>query len=115
MGKMIYKIVTRDQWRVAESEGVFAGAPVDLSDGFIHFSTAAQLRETARRHFSGQTDLLLVTADSDSFGARLAWEKSRGGAMFPHLYDNLRLEDVLSVVPIAYSSESGHAFPADIP
>lgn len=90
MGRtLIYKIVPRTDWEAAENDGVFNGAPVDLSDGFIHFSTAPQLAETARRHFCGQRGLVVVAFDADGFGERLKWEPSRGGDLFPHLYGAL--------------------------
>lgn len=82
---MIYKIVTQPQWQQAEADGTFHGAPVDLADGFIHFSTAEQVGETAAKHFAGQSDLLLVAVEADGL-ADLRWEPSRGGALFPHLY-----------------------------
>ncbi len=82
----IYKIAPAALWTKAVRAGVFAGAPVDLADGFIHFSTADQVAETAARHFAGQTDLLLVAFEAESLGSALKWEASRGGALFPHLY-----------------------------
>lgn len=85
----IYKIVPRALWLEAEATGSFAGSPVDLADGFIHFSAADQVAETARRHFAGQHDLLLVAVDAARLGAALRWESSRGGALFPHLYGPL--------------------------
>jgi uncharacterized protein (DUF952 family) len=88
----IYKIVPAALWREAEAAGVFRGSPVDVQDGFIHFSTQAQLAETAARHFAGQTDLLLVAVDADRLDVR--WEPSRGGALFPHLYDSLSMSAV---------------------
>ena len=86
---LVYKIISIAAWRAAEAAGVFAGAPVDLADGFIHFSTAAQVEETAAKHFAGQRDLLLVAFDAQNFGDALKWEISRGGALFPHLYAEL--------------------------
>ena len=82
----IYKICDRALWREAERTGVFTGAPVDHADGFIHFSTAAQVAETAARHFAGKADLLLVAVDAAALGPALRYEPSRGGALFPHLY-----------------------------
>ena len=79
---MIFKIVTKDEWRTAQSEGVFKGAGVDLEDGFIHFSTAAQVEETARRHFNGKSDLLLVAVEPARLADALKYEPSRGGALF---------------------------------
>ncbi len=90
----IYKICERAQWRAAEAAGQFRGSAVDERDGFIHFSTTAQLAETATKHFAGQKDLMLVAVDAGAFGAALKWEKSRGGDLFPHLYAALPLKAV---------------------
>lgn len=86
---LIYKICPEPLWRAAEDAGVFLGAAVDLADGFIHFSTGEQVRETAHRHFAGQTDLLLIAYDAAGLGPALRWEPSRGGALFPHLHGPL--------------------------
>lgn len=86
----IYKITPRPAWEAAERAGVFEGAPVDIADGYIHFSTAAQAGETARKYFSGQDDLLLIGFETDDLGPALRWEPSRGGDLFPHLYEPLR-------------------------
>ena len=90
----IYKICEREAWHVAESEGAFRGSDVDLRDGFIDFSTAGQVVETAAKHFAGQTDLMLVAVDDEALGPILKWETSRGGALFPHLYAALPLSAV---------------------
>jgi len=108
---MLFKIVPVGLWRSAEQAGVFRGSEVDLKDGFIHFSTAAQAEETAARHFAGQTDLLLVTVDGDRLGTALKWEPSRGGALFPHLYGELPLSIVTSVVPLPLGPDGRHRFP----
>jgi uncharacterized protein (DUF952 family) len=107
----IYKIVPSSLWREAERAGVFCGAPVDVADGFIHFSTAAQAAETAAKHFAGQSDLLLVSVDAETFGPRLKWEPSRGGALFPHLYDVLDLTAVTKVEPLPLDANGRHKFP----
>src|SRR5262245_285256 len=96
--KVIFKIVPASLWRASESAGVFSGSPVDERDGFIHFSTAAQVRETAAKHFAGMDDLLLVAVSTDSLD--LKWEPSRGGALFPHLYGPLPLTAVRFVHPL---------------
>ena len=93
----IYKIATRAQWDAAQATGTFHGAPVDLADGYIHFSTAAQVAGTLAKHFAGQHDLLLVTVDADALGPDLRWEVSRGGALFPHLYAPLPVAAALRV------------------
>ena len=93
----IYKILGRDEWLAAREAGTFAGSAVDRRDGYIHFSTAAQAPETARRHFQGQADLVVLEIDSDRLGEALVWEPSRGGALFPHLYASLATEHVKAV------------------
>ena len=107
----IYKIVTQAEWREAERDGVFRGAPVDLADGFIHFSTASQLAETAAKHFAGQDDLLLVAVDEDALGTALTYEVSRGGALFPHLYADLPLAAVLWAEPLPLGADGVHRLP----
>jgi uncharacterized protein (DUF952 family) len=114
MSEPIYKICARALWRAAEDAGRFDGAPVDLADGYIHFSTAAQVRETAARHFSGDDDLVLVTVDADALGDALRFEPSRGGALFPHLDGSLPLSAVRGVTPIPLKN-GAHVFPAGIP
>jgi len=93
----IYKILSRDAWRTAQQEGVFAGAAIDLRDGYIHFSTAAQAQDTARLHFRGQADLVVLEIDAAALGPALVWEPSRGGALFPHLYGTLSTDLVRAV------------------
>lgn len=111
MAATIYKITSRAAWTAAEAAGRFTGAPVDLADGFIHFSTADQVRETAARHFAGQDGLVLVAVDAAALGAALAWEPSRGGALFPHLYGALAMEAVRWVKPLALGADGRHVFP----
>ncbi|HBE71228.1 MAG TPA: DUF952 domain-containing protein [Planctomycetaceae bacterium] len=94
--QVIYKILTADQWESFSSTGTFDGAPVDLADGYIHFSTAEQLPETAAKHFDGLRDLVVVGVLVERAGEALKWEKSRGGALFPHLYRSLETADVHS-------------------
>ncbi len=96
----IYKICPRDAWRAAEAAGAYHGAPVDKQDGFIHFSTAAQLAETAAKHFAGQSDLMLVAVDAAALDGALKWEPSRGGRLFPHLYAALPLTAVRWARPL---------------
>src|ERR1043165_2163578 len=106
----IYKITPASLWREAERAGAFAGAPVDLADGFIHFSTAGQVAETAARHFAGQQELVLVAVDADALGTALRHEPLRGGALFPHLYGTLPLSAVRWVKPLPLGPQ-GHVFP----
>ena len=96
----IYKICGRAEWQAAEGEGEFRGSPVDNHDGFIHFSTAAQLPETAAKHFAQQTGLILVAVDDESLGGCLRWEPARGGDLFPHLYAARPLSAVLWLRPL---------------
>jgi uncharacterized protein (DUF952 family) len=110
MSKLIYKIAPKTLWQEAEAKGVFTGAPVDIADGYIHFSTASQARETAAKHFVGQSDLLLVAIDGDALGDALKWEVSRGGALFPHLYAPLDLSAVVWVKPLPLGDNGQHQF-----
>ncbi len=108
---LIYKILPRTLWQEAIAEGVFRGAPVDLADGYIHFSTADQARETAAKHFAGQSDLLLAAFDADAFGDDLKLEPSRGGALFPHLYQTLNPGSAIWVKPLPLGEDGAHVFP----
>lgn len=105
----IYKIVGDEEWRAAEVAGRFTGSAVDVKDGFIHFSTAAQAKETAAKHFAGVADLLLVEINADELS--LKWEVSRGGALFPHLYEPLPMSAVLRVVDLPLCASGEHRFP----
>jgi uncharacterized protein (DUF952 family) len=111
----IYKICPAGLWREAEREGAFRGADVDREDGFIHFSTAAQVAETAARHFAGAEDLLLVAVDVDRLDRSLKWEPSRGGDLFPHLYGPLLLAAVSWVRPLRLGGDGRHVFPDRLP
>ena len=111
---LIYKICPRTLWQEAEGDGVFRGAPVDRADGYIHFSTAEQVRETAAKHFAGQDDLLLVAVEAAALGPSLTWEPSRGGALFPHLYGDLPLRCVRSVEPLRLGTDGTHRLPPDV-
>ncbi|WP_332683648.1 DUF952 domain-containing protein [Bosea sp. (in: a-proteobacteria)] len=110
---LIYKICPESLWREAEAAGIFAGAAVDLADGYIHFSTGAQARETAARHFAGQAGLLLIAVDPEKLGERLRYEPSRGGALFPHLHAGLDPRQVRWIAPLPLSPQ-GHRFPEDV-
>ena len=105
---LIYKIVPESLWRAAEAKGQFDGAPVDLADGFIHFSTVTQSQETADKHFVGQTDLLLVAFETEDLGPGLKWEPSRGGQLFPHLYGPLPTRLARSVKPMPLGPDGRH-------
>ena len=107
----LYKILPALLWREAEHAGRFRGSAVDVKDGFIHLSTAAQVEETAAKHFTGQSDLLLVSVDAGALGTALKWESSRGGALFPHLYGELALAAVRKVEPLPLGPDNRHVFP----
>jgi uncharacterized protein (DUF952 family) len=110
---LIYKILRRPEWDALCAAGRTAGAPVDLADGYIHLSTAAQVVETVARHFAGESDLVLVAVAADALGADLRWEPSRGGALFPHLYRELRLADVVWDKSLPLGA-AGHIFPEGV-
>jgi uncharacterized protein (DUF952 family) len=107
----IYKICPAPLWRDAAEAGVFRGSEVDLRDGFIHFSTAAQVAETAARHFAGTGDLVLVAVDGTRLGKDLRYERSRGGDLFPHLYGPLDPNLALWVKPLPLGEGGRHVFP----
>ena len=109
--RKIYKICPASAWREAERQGVFRGSPVDVSDGFIHFSTASQVEETARKHFSGQSGLFLIEVDADALGDALRWERSRNDELFPHLYGELDLGAVTGVHSMRTRSDGFHELP----
>jgi len=110
---LIYKIFRRPEWDAFRAAGETAGAPIDLADGFIHFSSAPQLAETAARHFATESDLVLVACEASRLGEALKWEPSRGGALFPHLYRVLRREDVVWDKSLPLGA-SGHIFPEGV-
>ncbi len=110
---MIYKILRTAEWQALLHAGHSAGAPVDLADGFIHFSTAAQLLETATKHFAGVSGLMVLAVDDAALGDALHWEPSRGGALFPHLYRELRLSDLAWARPMAGGGD--HRLPDGVP
>ena len=107
----IYKIVPREMWDAALAVGVFHGSPVDLADGFIHFSTAAQVRDTAAKHFAGLPDLLLVAVPAAAILDAVEWEPSRDGDLFPHLYGPLPVAAVSWVKPLTIAPDGRHLFP----
>ncbi|MEF3046389.1 DUF952 domain-containing protein [Pseudotabrizicola sp. L79] len=110
---LIYKILRRPEWDAFKAAGETAGAPVDLADGFIHFSTAAQVAETAAKWFGTESDLVLVAFNSTKLGDALKWEPSRGGALFPHLYRKLLLSEVVWDKSLPLGA-TGHIFPEGV-
>ncbi|SMX32188.1 DUF952 domain-containing protein [Actibacterium lipolyticum] len=110
---LIFKILRRPEWETFRTSGSTQGAPVDLADGYIHFSTAKQVTETAAKHFADESDLVLVAFESDKMGADLKWEPSRGGALFPHLYRELRMDEVIWDKSLPLGA-TGHIFPEGV-
>ena len=110
---LILKILRRPEWDAFRAAGETLGAPIDIADGYIHFSTAAQVAETAAKWFTTESDLVLVACNTDALGAALKWEESRGGALFPHLYRRLSMADVVWDKSLPLGS-SGHIFPEGI-
>lgn len=106
----VYKICDREEWESALMEGFLRGSAVDRRDGFIHFSTAHQLRETARRHFAHRSDLVLLAIEAEALGSDLKWEKSRGGDLFPHLYGPLDVKKIDVIAPLPWDGMA-HEFP----
>jgi uncharacterized protein (DUF952 family) len=100
-----YKVLTGEQMAALERDGRFDGAPVDLADGYVHLSTEVQLTETVDKHFAGQSDLHVAAVDLGSFGDTLKWEESRGGQLFPHLYEPLLLETVIAYGPLERAAD----------
>lgn len=111
----VYKIISQSDWATACEEKKFTGAEIDLADGYIHLSTAKQVRETASRHFAGRDDLLLLSVDSERFGDDMKWEPSRGGDLFPHLYGILSVQDVEKADSLPLDDLGNHVFPNDVP
>lgn len=109
--QIIYHMCRVDEWRDAEAVGHYVGSSQDVADGFIHFSTAQQVRESAAKHRNGQTGLLLLTVDASSLGPELMWEPSRDGALFPHLYGVLPVATVVRADPLPLADDGRHAFP----
>jgi len=110
---LIFKIFRPTEWHVLHAQGATDGAPIDVADGYIHFSTAAQIAETAAKHFADAGDLMVLALDSDKLGTDLKWEPSRGDQLFPHLYRQMRLADVLWARSFP-QGEGGHILPEGI-
>jgi len=109
---LILKIFRSDEWAALQAAGRTTGAPIDRDDGYIHFSTPAQVGVTAAKYFAETEGLMLIACDADTMGAALRWEVSRGGDLFPHLYRELTLEDVLWAKPLPCGPD-GHVFPRE--
>jgi uncharacterized protein (DUF952 family) len=116
MSELLYKIMPASLWARAGAEGRMPWAPIDVADGFVHLSAASQVRETLRKHFAGQHDLVLIEVRADALTAgTLRWEISRGGALFPHVYGDVPLDAIAGVTGIAEDDEGGHLLPDAIP
>lgn len=111
---LIYKILTADQWRALERDGESKGAPIDLADGFVHFSKAEQVAETAAKHFAGKTGLMLLAVEAEALGEALKWEPSRGNDLFPHLYGPLRVADATWARPLPLGQNGKHVLPEGV-
>ncbi len=110
---LIFKIFRRAEWDAFRASGTTLGAPIDVQDGYIHLSTSEQVVETAAKHFVQESDLVLVAVDVDAAGPALKWEPSRGGALFPHLYRALTLDDVVWDKSLPLGA-AGHIFPKGV-
>lgn len=109
---LIYKTIAADAWAEAQQNGIFAGAAIDLADGYIHFSSSEQVEETVSKHFAGRNNLLLIAFNADRFGAALKWEISRGGALFPHFYGSLDPASAVWAKPLLLL-DGVHVLPED--
>lgn len=114
MTALIYHLARKSAWDAAQAAGLYEGTPEDRADGFMHFSTAAQVAESAAKHRKGEPDLILVGADPAALGAALKWEISRGGQLFPHLYAALPLSAVKRADPLPLGPDGLHVFPKDM-
>ena len=108
---LIYHMCRRGEWREAEAAGTYAGSSQDRADGFMHFSTAAQIIESAARHRAGQDGLVLLAVDAEKLEEGLKWEAARGGALFPHLYGPLPVAAVSAVHDLKLGPDGRHVFP----
>ena len=110
---LIFKIFRSDEWAALRRDGETTGAPIDVADGYVHFSTATQAAETAAKHFAGAEDLHLIAVDVEAAGDALQWEVSRGDALFPHLYRKMTMDDVVWAQPLPLV-DGVHQFPAGL-
>lgn len=113
--KVIYHMCRADEWADAQQSGSYGGSSQDKADGFIHFSTRAQVWTSAAKHRRGQDNILLLEVDADALGDALKWEASRGGALFPHLYGPLPVTAAISVTPLELDEDGVHIFPDGFP
>ncbi len=113
IGMLIYKIFQSSEWADLRKNGETLGAPIDVADGYMHFSTAEQAPETAAKYFAEIDGLFLIAVDADAAGEKLIWEKSRNDALFPHLYRKLTMDDVVWAQPLPFE-DGAHQFPAGL-
>ncbi len=111
---LIYKICEAADWDELASAGCYAGSPDDRRDGFIHLSDASQVRATAAKHFAGRAGLMLLAIAVDRLGAQLVWERSRGGALFPHVHGTLARAAVVWAKPLPLAADGVHLFPDEV-
>ncbi|HYC01692.1 MAG TPA: DUF952 domain-containing protein [Azospirillaceae bacterium] len=114
MSDPIFHMCRAEEWQAAQAAGSYPGSSQDRADGFIHFSTGAQLPESAAKHRTGQTGLVLLTVDPDALGAALKWEPSRGGQLFPHLYGALPVSAVVRTDPLPLGPDGLHVMPPHV-
>ncbi len=114
MTNIIYKIEDAAIWAQAQAAGSYTGSPLDVADGFIHLSSAEQVRETADKWFTGRTGMVLVHIDATILASTLKWEASRGGALFPHNYGPLPMSAMIAVAPMMLDEAGKHIFGPDI-
>ena len=110
---LIFKIFRADEWAALRRDRETTGAPIDVADGYINFSTASQAAETAAKHFAGEDNLFLIAVDTEQAGEALQWEVSRGDALFPHLYRKMHIDDVAWAQPLPLV-DGKHDFPAGL-
>ncbi|MCA8944006.1 MAG: DUF952 domain-containing protein [Planctomycetes bacterium] len=108
---VVFHLAREHDWRAAQDREVYTGSAQDRADGFLHFSTADQIVESARRHRAGERDLVLLRVDAHALGSALRWEPSRGGDLFPHLYGDLPLDAVLGDSALELGEDGHHVFP----
>lgn len=113
MTRSIFKILSADQWTLAQSEGEIRGAPIDFQDGFIHLSARDQVEETVAKHFADQDDLVLIQVDEAKLVDTLRWEESRGGALYSHVYGTIPCGAVVQTWPLQRNRNGQHRFPWD--
>jgi uncharacterized protein (DUF952 family) len=100
-----YKILTAGEFEQLQHDGAFSGSPVDIADGYIHLSTGAQVAATLSKHFAGIDGLMIAAVDLDYLGDSIRWEPSRGGDLFPHLYELLPLNSVVAAAPVSWTPD----------